>query len=193
MQNFKLLFAMMLAVSIMQLHSASEGDYTASPMSTILETPDASCIFSPKTKLSLKSISAPQTTQSRISSKELMDKMNQQMQEKASCPKYQLAGIIEAFQKSQIEPIMTNVNPYKHSCIQVRYEALLNFTKQLSSCRAILEDRATTESIETVAQAVQNQLQDYRINPGKIDVVVGSTHFLKIEKKCQQIITGSDR
>jgi hypothetical protein len=193
MQSFKLLFAMMLAVSMMELRSASEGDYTASPMPTILEPTDASCVFSPRTSLSSKSLSAAQVTRTRTSSKELMDEMNRQMIERSACPKYQFAGIIESFQKNQIQPIMTNVKPGKHSSIQTRYQALSSFAAQLSACRATLENRATTESIETIAQVVHNQLQGYKNNSGKIDIVVRSTHFLNIERKCDDIISGTNR
>jgi activator of HSP90 ATPase len=172
MHYFKLFIAITCAVATMQTYGATE-----SPVRT-------------------RAASTPTTVELpriRTSSKELMERLRIANIEKATLPGFQLAATIESFQKNQIQPIMTNVKSASNRSIQVRYQALSSFAAQLSASRATLEDRTTSASVESTAQVVQNQLQNYRQNPGKIELVVASQHFLNIEKKCAQIISGDNR
>lgn len=158
MQNFKLLIAIMFAVSMMDLHGSTESSMNSAMI------------------------------RNRASSKEIIERLAKETAERASLPCVQLAAIIEIFQKNQIQPLMMHVRPASQPSIQARFKALSTFYTELKIYRSYLENRSCAIDVKELAQSVQNKLEAYKLHSGKIDVVVKSQHFLNIEKKCRDII-----
>ena len=163
MHNFKLFLAMMFAVTIMQLHAASE-TFASKVVSTTI-------------------------TRSRTTSKELMDRLSAQAAAKALLPHIQLAGQISNFVRS---PEVVGVRNAK-SLNGTSKLAIAGLIKNLNHARTSCEALEKPLDFYIHVHQVQETMNNYKIHSSCIPVVINSHTFKTLEEKCQEFISGFDR
>ncbi len=176
MNNFKILQVMMFICSIIHLHGASE--------ETIIRRVS---FAGEQNVVSTSAVAA----RSRTSSKEFMDRLIQSSQTRLSLPHIQLAETISAFQRSQfIVGIRKGSKNLQNPQSIARYVAALDCVDQLAEIRKNLEKIIDGSCPLDLIASVQNHINEYRNHTAKIDVVVSSSEFIAVERKCQEILSG---
>lgn len=164
MHNFKLFLAMMFAVTIMQLHAASEISTDSKVVSTTI-------------------------TRSRTTSKELMDRLSAQTAAKALLPHIQLACQISNFVRSPEVVGIRNAKTLQGS----GKLAVAGLIKKLTHVRTYLEVPEGPLDLYMHVYEVQGNMNNYKLHSSCLPVVINSQAFKKLEEKCQEVISGFDR
>jgi hypothetical protein len=177
MNNFKNLIALMFYLGAVQLSGASED-------------------LAPRRRISFTSEGATEipadAARSRSSSAGLIEQISIASSKKSALPSIQLAETISLFQRSDcIGGIRRGHKNLQEPRSIARYVAALECADRLAESRKSLEKLVDASCPIEIIQSIQENIAAYRSHPSKIDVVVASTSFLNIERKCQEILSAS--